>query len=359
MHKVSIKPQWTISYAEGKNLSPRLLELLTDVQEQGSLYKACELHGGSYRHAWSLIREGEEQLGTPLLFMRRGKGSTLTPIAEKLVWASHRVFARLSPTLDTLASELEVELANLLTLNNNALKVHASHGFAIEKLIDTLIAQGTQVERKYVGSQEALASFHDGHCELAGFHVPQGEFEDLAFDYYAKWLDPQKDLIIHVATRDQGLMVAQGNPFKVSSVADLTKPGLRFINRQASSGTYFLLDCLLKKANISPATINGFNQSEFTHAAIAAYVASGMADAGIGVQTPSKHFKLDFIPLATERYFLVCKKENIDLPLIQSVLKVLNDIEFHRLVNELGSYRADQCGTVQAVKTVFPQLKST
>ncbi len=355
MHKVSIKPQWTISDAEGQNLSHRLLELLSDVQEHGSLSGSCKITGGSYRHAWNLIRQGEAQLGMPLLNMERGKGSTLTPLAEKLVWAGHRISARLTPTLETLASELEGELSKVMAADKDVLKVHASHGFAIEKLIETLVVNGYNVERKYVGSQESVASLFAGNCELAGFHVPQGEFEEIAFQHYAKWLNPKNSRIIHVASRRQGIMVAPGNPLEIYSIADLAKPGVRFINRQPSSGTYFLLECFLKKAKITPEQINGFNQSEFTHAAIAAYVASGMADAGLGVETPSRRFKLDFVPLATEQYFLLCNKENMQSPHLKSVLKVLNDKIFQKTVNDLPGYSAEKCGRVETLQEAFPK----
>ena len=355
MHKVSIKPQWTISDAEGQNLSHRLLDLLSDVQEHGSLSGACKITGSSYRHAWNLIRQGEAQLGMPLLNMARGKGSSLTPVAEKLVWAGHRISARLTPMLETLSSELEWELAKVMFTEKEVLKVHASHGFAIEKLIETLVSNGKNIERKYMGSQESVASLDGGDCELAGFHVPQGEFEDIAFQHYAKWLDPKRSRIIHVATRRQGIMVAQGNPLDIFTVADLTKPGVRFVNRQPSSGTYFLLECFLKKAKIDPCRINGFNQSEFTHAAVAAYVASGMADAGLGVEPPSRRFKLDFVPLASERYFLLCNKESLNSPHLQAVLDVLNDPEFQRSVNDLPGYSAEKCGTVETLQEAFPQ----
>lgn len=354
MHKVSIKPQWTISDAAGQNLSHRLLELLSDVQEHGSLSGACKVTGGSYRHAWNLIRQGEAQLGLPLLNMERGKGSSLTPVAEKLVWAGHRITARLTPTLESLASELEGELAKVMASEKDILKVHASHGFAVEKLIETLVAQGNNVERKYVGSQESVASLFEGNCELAGFPVPQGEFEGVALDHYAKWFSPQRSQLIHIATRRQGIMVAPGNPLDIYSVADLAKPGVRFVNRQPSSGTYFLLECFLKKAKVDPSKILGFNQSEFTHAAVAAYVASGMADAGLGVETPSRRFKLDFIPLAYERYFLLCNKENLKSPHIQAVLKVLTDPAFQKAVNDLPGYSASRCGTVETLAEAFP-----
>ena len=354
MHKVSIKPQWTISDAEGKNLSHKLLELLADVQEHGSLSGSCKLTGGSYRHAWNLIRQGEAQLGMPLLNMARGKGSSLTPVAEKLVWAGRRVSARLSPLLESLASELEGELGKVMSTDQDTLKVHASHGFAVEKLIERLLVQGLHVERRYMGSQESVVSLFEGHCELAGFHIPQGEFEALAFRHYAKWLEPEKSRIIHIATRRQGIMVAKGNPLEIFSVADLAKPGVRFVNRQPSSGTYFLLECFLKKANISASQINGFNQSEFTHAAVAAYIASGMADAGIGVETPSRRFQLDFIPLATEQYFLLCNADSLNSAKLQAVLKVLNDPTFQQEVNDLAGYSAARCGVVETLQEAFP-----
>jgi len=355
MHKVSIKPQWTISDATGHNLAPRLLELLAEVQSHGSLSGSCKKTGASYRHAWSLIRQGEAQLGMALLNMERGKGSTLTPLAEKLVWAGHRISARLTPMLETLASELEGEIGRVLATSSEVLRVHASHGFAVEKMIEKLALTGTHVERKYVGSVEAVASLHAGACEIAGFHIPQGEFEELAFKHYAKWLKPKESRIIHVATRRQGFMVASGNPHKIYDMNDLTRKGIRFVNRQPSSGTRFLLECFLKKAQVDASQITGYEQAEFTHAAVAAYVASGMADVGFGVETPARRFKLEFLPLATERYFLLCNQSDLDKPHLQAVLNILNSDEFQFAVNQLPGYTAAHCGQVATIPEAFPE----
>lgn len=356
MHKVSIKPQWTISDATGHNLSTRLLELLAEVKAHGSLSGACKHTGASYRHAWSLIRQGEQQLATPLLNMARGKGSTLTPLAEKLVWAGLRISARLTPMLDTLASELEHEIGRVLTTGKDALRVHVSHGFAVEKLIECLTSAGSYIDRKYVGSQESIASLHAGACDLAGFHVPQGEFESVAFKHYARWLNAGESRIIHIATRRQGLMVARGNPLKIYAIADLARKDVRFVNRQPSSGTRLLLECFLKKSKISASSITGYEQAEFTHAAVAAYVASGMADTGFGVETPARRFKLDFIPLVTERYFLVCNQASLDKPPLQAVLDVLRSDYFQAAVNQLPGYIAARCGEVDTLQQAFPRL---
>ncbi len=357
MPQVSITPQWTISDGSGRQLSHRLLALLSDVQRHGSLSSACKATDVSYRHAWSLVREGESQLGQALLSMVRGKGSSLTPLAEKLVWAGHRINARLNPMLETLASELETELAKVLPSAEQPLRVHASHGFAVEKLIDTLVQKGSSIERKYVGSQESVVALHEGICDLAGTHIPQGDFESKALAHYAQWFDLQRTRVIHVATRRQGLIVARGNPLKIYGVEDLSRPGVRFVNRQPSSGTRFLLECFLRKAHIDTAQINGYTHSEFTHAAVAAYVASGMADVGMGVETPSRRFNLDFVPLASERYFLLCDKDSLHSERLRVALDILASSEFRAAVDELPGYSGEQCGVVQSLQEAFPQLK--
>lgn len=353
MHRVSIVPRWTVSDPNGESLSPRLLELLAQVAEHGSLSAACRARGGSYRHAWNLVRDAEQRMGAPLLHMERGRGSTLTPLGEKLVWAGRRIAARLTPLLESLASELESEIGRVLVADSDTLRVHASHGFAVEKLLDELATRGVALDRQYVGSPDAVVSLHGGMCDLAGFHLPVGAFEARARTYYARWVDPRVHRVINVATRRQGLMVAAGNPHKIYEVADLTRNGVRFVNRQRGSGTRFLLECLLDAAGIDPAAIVGFEHAEYTHAAIAAYVASGMADVGFGVETPARRFKLDFLPLATERYFLLCRADALERPALRETLAVLRSAAFHQVVDALPGYTPLHCGEVASIEAVF------
>ncbi|ROZ76589.1 substrate-binding domain-containing protein [Ramlibacter sp. WS9] len=357
MHEVAIKPQWTIRQAGGPTLAPRVIELLVGVHEQGSLASACQVLGVSYRHAWELVRQGEALFGKPLVLMERGKGSTLTSLGEKLVWADRRVTARLSPLLDSLASELGAEIGKLLSPMPELLRIHASHGFAIETLHGFLGAASVPNDLKYCGSLEALESLRNAGCDVAGFHVPLGEFEAQAIAHYRPWLDARSQKIIHVASRHQGLMVAPGNPKKIYSLRDLKRPGVRFINRQAGSGTRFLLDMLLQKERIAPADIKGYEQCEFTHAAVAAFVASGMADAGYGVETPARRFKLGFIPGPTERYFLLCDDRSLAAPVVQQMLELLRGDAFKQAVDKLPGYEADDCGRVADLADVFPALR--
>jgi molybdate transport repressor ModE-like protein len=375
-HRIAIRPVWTIAGAQGHALPPRVLELLVQVQAQGSLRAACLGQGLSYRHAWDLIRQGEALLGAPLLHMERGKGSRLSPLAHALVWADHRIHARLKPVLDTLASELAVELQRLLPQMPEVphpaqlphlalhpapaqpLRIQASHGFAVEALVQALLHQGLAVEHRYGSSVEAAAALHDGSCELAGFHIPAGPLQAAALAHYARWLAAPDLVVIDIAIRRQGLILAPGNPCKVYELADLARPGLRFINRQAGSGTRFLLEGLLQRAGLAPERIPGFERGEFTHAAVAAFVASGMADVGFGLETPARHFKLDFIPLASERYFLLCRQPTLNRPALHAVLATLRSPEFQAEVNALPGYHAGHCGQVLPFAAAFGPMQA-
>ncbi len=353
MKRISIKPVWTLHDPDRPALPPRLLDLLVQVQDSGSLLAACQPLGLSYRHAWDLVRQGEAHFDTPLLHMARGKGSTLTPLGEKLVWADHRIHARLKPVLESLASELSAEIAQVMSTQPAVLRLHASHGFAIERLVDTLGRAGVPVEHRYGSSTEAVAALDDGGCDVAGLHIPLGFAQGAALMHYQRWLVADDLVVVDVASRRQGLVVAAGNPRKVYELADLVRPDLRFINRQLGSGTRLLLETLLAQAGIAPAAIAGFEQGEFTHAAVAAYVASGMADVGFGLETPARRFKLDFIPLATERYFLLCRQATLASAAMRPLLQLLRSDEFRAAVDALPGYSPHAIGRVTPLREAF------
>ncbi len=286
--------------------------------------------------------------------MQRGRGAVLTPLGEKLVWADRRISARIAPLLDSLASELEVEVERALSREQSILRLHASHGFAVQALRQWLLAEQVPIDLKYRNVQEALGSLNSGSCDLAGFHVPQGELEQAALEHYLPALRPGKQRLVHLATRRQGLMVAPRNPKNITGVADLARPGVSYVNRHEGSGTRLLLDLLLHKAHLGGSAIQGYDNCEFTHAAVAAYVASGMADAGLGVEPAARRFELDFLPLASERYFFVCNAQLLATPMMRSILDTLRSREFQRTVNALPGYDAAECGTVLDITEAFP-----
>ena len=345
MIKVEIRPDWIVRDAAGAPTAlPALLELLLAVSQLGSISKAATARGMSYRHAWGVLQQFSAQFGVDLVHKVRGKGTVLSPLAEKLMWADRRIHARLSPMLDSLASELQQELARVLAADAQVVRMTASHGFAVAALVKQLNEQGVAVDINYRGSTDAVAALSRGECDLAGFHLPMGEFQRAAAAKYRPWLDPERHALLHLAYRMQGIFVARGNPKGVSGLADLVRPDLRFVNRQKGSGTRVLLELLLADLGADPALINRSGTAEFTHAAVAAYVASDMADVGFGVETAARRFDLDFIPIIREQYFLACHASALDTPLLMAAQAAMSSDGFKQVLSALPGYDGALCG---------------
>ena len=192
-----------------------------------------------------------------------------------------------------------------------------------------------------------------GESDLAGFHVPIGEFEVQSAERYGRWLDPKQHKLIHLAVRTQGLFVNPGNPLGIRDLHDLARADVRFVNRQVGSGTRMLLELLLPSQHIAPSMINGYENTEFTHSAVAAFIASGMADVGFGVQTAAERFKLDFIPLARERYFFAVSAEALERSKMQQVVDVVRSKSFRTAVHQLAGYDASETGEILTLAQAF------
>jgi len=357
MARIRLQPEWLLSAEEGRRRTlQEVIELLTAVEEEKNLSRACRKVGVSYRHAWGLIQRAGQALGGPLLRPVRGQGATLSVLGERIVWANKRVTARLSPLLESLTSELEAEIRQAIPDPRPAARIHASHAFAMDALRDHLLERGVPAEIRYCGSADALASLNQSNCEIAGFHTPIGELESEVLESYRKWLRPRAHVLVHFVVRRQGIVVAAGNPKRIAAVSDLTRPGVRFVNRQLGSGTRLLCDALLRREGIDSRQIAGFDNAEFTHAAVGAYIASGMADAGIAVETAARQFRLNFVPLLQERYFLACHEDALDSRLVKPVLESLRSNDFKARLSALPEIDSSACGRTVSLTDAFPQL---
>jgi molybdate transport repressor ModE-like protein len=353
MFRVSIRPQWQLDRGDGAAILPRLVELLVHVDEAGTLIEACRRMKLSYRYAWGVLREGQRAFGVPLVVSRRGRGAVLSPLGEKLVWADRRISARLTPVFDSLASELETEIEQALTHAQGILRLHASHGFAVEALRSRFHDQQIPLDLKYTTSVEAVTALARGGCDMAGFHVPVGEYGKPSLAHYLRDLRASDARLVLLATRRLGLMTARGNPKQVRGLQDLARGDLRFVNRQPGAGTRLLIDLMLRHEKIEPRRVHGYDTHEFTHAAVAAYIASGMADVGFGVETPAQRFGLDFLPLISERYFFACRSETLASPTMQPVLAELRSADFRAVINALPGYDAMASGQVMSLAEAF------
>ena len=267
--------------------------------------------------------------------------------------------ARLGPQHENLAQELATEIKPILHQRPSVIRVHASHGFAVSKLRELLYRDpGIGVDLRYVSNQNSLVSLAQGACDLSGVHLPRGELRAQGIRACKEWLDPREDRVISFVTREMGLMVKPGNPLKIGSLKDVVERKARFVNRDHDSGTRLLFDQLLALHRIDEAKINGAQQMEFTHAAVAAYVASGMADVSFGVEAAARQFGLDFIRLLTEDYFFVCKRAFLETEPMRRVLDIMKGREFQEGVASLPGYVATSTGTVHTVKEFLESVGS-
>jgi len=360
MLHIEIETVWRFHKEGSPQTVVVMLAILNEIRKTGKITSAANEAHLSYRHVWNLLEQWSGFFGVPLVETQRGKGTKLTAFGEKLVWAGQRMQARLGPQLENLAQELATEIKPFLHQRPSVIRVHASHGFAVSKLRELLDREpGIGVDLRYVSNQNSLVSLAQGACDLSGVHVPRGELRAQGIQACKEWLDPREDRVIRFVTREMGLMVKRGNPLKIASLKDLVDRKARFVNRDHDSGTRLLFDQLLALHKIDQAKIAGGQQMEFTHAAVAAYVASGMADASFGVEAAARQFGLDFVRLLTEDYFFVCKRAFLETEPMQHVLDIMKGSEFHKAVATLPGYIATECGAVSTVKEFLETMDAS
>ena len=356
MITVKLTCQWSMGSAFPQDYDPQIFRLLDAIHRTGSLNKAAPIIGLSYRHLWNQIRNWSEILGQPLAVLERGRGARLTAFGEKLLWADQRVKARLGPQLENLASELEQELNETFLDGRSALRIHASHDLALAELRDMLNrrAKGPRIELQFRGSLDCLASLARSQCDFAGFHIPELANSKNLLLRYRNWLKPRSEKLIEFVTRQQGLIVAKGNPKQIRQLKDLTKQDVQFVSRQQGSGTRLLLDMLLDRDHIEQKRIQGIQHEEFTHAAVAATVASGKADAGMGIEAAARQFDLEFVPIASERYFLTAYQNSMRQSTFQEFISAIKSNEFKNIIARLPGYDASHAGEFKSIRKIFP-----
>jgi putative molybdopterin biosynthesis protein len=191
-----------------------------------------------------------------------------------------------------------------------------------------------------VGSLGGLTALRDGLCHVAGSHLLDPESGEYTLPYVERLLPGRDVSVVRLVHREQGLIVAPGNPLGIAGIEDVAKRGLRYVNRQRGAGTRVLLDHELAQSGISPEAIVGYEREEHTHLAVAAAVAAGRADCGLGVLAAARAFGLDFVSVAKEPYDLVFEPD----PILEPLWTLLESAAFRRAVEELGGYDSTEMG---------------
>lgn len=340
---------WSLGQGGRVTIEPRLVELLGRIESKGSLRAACEAAGIPYRSAWGMLQDIERAIGCPLVRLERGKGATLTADGAAILRADEAARRKLARELEALSFDVGAQTGGGHGVDAPVVRLAASHDLALAALQDALpAAAGARLDIEFCGSLEALSRFRDGQVDMAGFHYAPGSAATAK--PFLRYLRPSRDRLLRFVDREQGLILPHGNPRRVRNLADVALNKLRFINRQPGSGTRMLVDAQIIREGIRPAELKGYGDEEFTHAAVAATIASGHADAGIGVAAAAAEYDLDFVPLVRERYYFAVREALLASPAVSALRESLKGPVFRELVGHMAGYDAKHSGELERLR---------
>jgi len=291
---------------------------------------------------WVRVRLGRvegEMVATPL---PRGAG-----VLTSLVRADGLLLVPAELEGHHSGERVRVELLRGLGEIGRTIVAIGSHDLVLDMAASALRADDPLITlaSSNVGSLGGLVALRDGLCHLAGSHLLDPATGEYTLPFVDKLVgDGPEMAVIRLVHRDQGLIVPAGNPAGLDGVEDLTRPGLRYVNRQRGAGTRALLDHELARRGIDPAGVSGYSREEHTHLAVAAAVAAGRADTGMGILAAARAFGLGFVPVAKEPYDLVLRASTLADALLAPLWTLLDRPDFRAGVEALGGYSCAETG---------------
>jgi len=286
----------------------------------------------------ALGRVGEKLLAAPLArgsgvitSLVRADGIAIIPRGSQGLPAGARVDVRL------YRSEAELE---------RTIFAIGSHDMTLDLIAQFLAKRERRLASANVGSQGGLVALNRREAHLAGSHLLDPQTGEYNLSYIRQYLPGVAVKVVALVERQQGLLARRGNPKGILGLQDLNREGVVFVNRQRGAGTRVLLDYHLNRLGIAPEAIKGYNQEEFTHLAVAAAIASGRADCGLGIAAAAQALGLDFVPLFQEHYELVIPEEFYSDPLLTPLFAVLADERFRQAVAALPGYDIARMGNL-------------
>jgi putative molybdopterin biosynthesis protein len=290
------------------------------------------------------VRVGLAQIGERLLAVPLSRGAGVITSLVRADGLAH--IPRFSEGVN-VGQQVEVMLYRPLHVIQKTILAMGSHDPMLDLLGQFLATSfpGFRLASGAVGSLGGLVALRRGEAHLAGIHLLDAQTGEYNLSYVQQSLPGLSVQMITFAHREQGLLVPRGNPLGIQTFEDLTR--VRYVNRQRGAGTRVLLDFELQRRGISPQQIAGYDREETTHLGVAAAVASGIADCGLGVRSAAIAVGLDFVPVGWERYDLVIPSAHLENPGVQHILEVLHDTSFREALGTQPGYDARDTGTVQ------------
>jgi len=317
---------------------------------------------GTVQHAY------HELASQGLIVSRTGQGThvikTVQPGAEAALRRAYLVHRSEAFLLEVLTAgyppeEIEAALQQALERwqvislqpeisTENTLRFAGSHDLALSWLaahFPEIVPQFT-LQLGFSGSLGGLIALVEGKADLAGSHLWDEESNTYNAPYVKRLLPGQKVALLTLAHRRLGLLLRPGNLSEVHGLADLVRPGLRFVNRQAGSGTRVWLDAELRRQAISEDLILGYDDERMTHLEVAAAVAQSQAEVGFGLEAAAQAYGLDFIFLLRERYDLVIPKASLELKPVSNLINWLLGEEAHQAISAFTGYDTSETGNL-------------
>jgi molybdopterin molybdotransferase/putative molybdopterin biosynthesis protein len=290
---------------------------------------------------WVRVRLGRVAAGLVATPLPRGAG-----VLTSLVRADGLLVVPAELEGHHAGEEVTVRLLRGVGEIERTIVVTGSHDLVLDLAASTLRERDARVTlaSSNVGSLGGLTALRDGLCHLAGSHLLDPDTGEYTLPYLERLLPDADVAVVRLVHRDQGLLVAPGNPTGVSDIEDVARRGLRYVNRQRGAGTRVLLDHELARRGVSPEAIQGYEREEHTHLAVAAAVAAGRADCGLGVLAAARAFGLDFVPVAKEPYDLVLLEQTTEDELLAPLFELLESADFRKRVESLGGYDTAEMG---------------
>ena len=245
-------------------------------------------------------------------------------------------------------AEVNVRLLSPRSKLENTLVVIGSHDPLLDELADMLHLENPELymSSSHVGSMGGIMAIRRGEAHAAGCHLLHTADGSYNRSFIRKYFPKGGVRLISCVGRQQGLMVAKGNPLNIRKFSDIARDGVRYVNRQKGSGTRILTDYLCKREHVDASAIYGYDREELTHTSVAAQIVSGSADAGMGIYSAAKLYDLDFIPICIEEYDLIIPDHAWDTPMVRSLLTILKSDAFREKILSLGGYTVDNPGEV-------------
>ena len=245
-------------------------------------------------------------------------------------------------------SEVNVRLLCPVEKLKNTVVVIGSHDPLLDELGDMLHVADNDVymSSSHVGSMGGIMAIRRGEAHAAGCHLLDTATGDYNLAFIRKYFPKGGVKLIRCVGRQQGLMVAKGNPLNIQKFSDIAKEGVRYVNRQKGSGTRILTDYLCKQEKLDVDSIYGYDREELTHTSVAVQIVSGSADAGMGIYSAAKLYDLDFIPICIEEYDLIVPDHAWETPQVQQMIDTLKSEAFKEKILALGGYTVENPGEI-------------